>query len=199
MKAAVSVQPASGEDRAIAMLAGGGYLVAVADGAGGTGGGAVAAECFIAFVASLAQDVVSTDWFAALCTFDDQLSVDPSGGHTTGIVAFVDGERVIGASVGDSAAWLISPSGQLRDLTARQRRRPLLGSGEALPVQLQAERRGDCVLLASDGLFKYPPLDRICTLATHGSVANAADALVDCVRLPSGALQDDVAVVIVSG
>jgi PPM family protein phosphatase len=40
-------------------------------------------------------------------------------------------------------------------MTTNQRRRPLLGTGEALPVQFEAERRGGRVLLASDGLFKY--------------------------------------------
>jgi hypothetical protein len=45
----------------------------------------------------------------------------------------------VGASVGDSSAWLISPAGEVTDLTAQQRRRPLLGSGEALPVQFEAE------------------------------------------------------------
>jgi serine/threonine protein phosphatase PrpC len=54
------------------------------------------------------------------------------------------------------------------------------------------------ILLASDGLLKYAPVDRICTLATRGTVAEAANALANCVRLPSGAFHDDVTVVIVS-
>ena len=200
MEAATNVLPMSGQDRAIAIPAAGGYLVALADGAGGTGNGAVAAEYLIAFVTKLSQEAVaSADWFAALCAFDDELSACPSGGETTGIVAFIDSERVRGASVGDSSAWLITVSGGMTDMTARQRRRPLLGTGEALPVQFEVKRLGNTVLLASDGLFKYAPVDRICTLATRGTVAEAADALANCVRLPSGALQDDVAVVIVSG
>ena len=87
----------------------------------------------------------------------------------------------------------------MTDLTARQRRRPLLGSGEALPVQFQASHRGERVLVASDGLVKYATVEQICAIAIQGSVAEAADALANCVRLPSGALQDDVAVVVVSG
>jgi PPM family protein phosphatase len=200
MEVATNVLPMSGQDRAIAIPAAGGYLVALADGAGGTGNGAVAAEHLIAFVTKLSQEAVaSADWFAALCAFDDELSARPSGGQTTGIIAFIDSERVRGASVGDSSAWLIAVSGGMTDMTARQRRRPLLGTGEALPVQFEVKRLGNTVLLASDGLFKYASVDRICTLATRGTVAEAADALANCVRLPSGALQDDVAVVIVSG
>lgn len=195
---AVRVLPTSGQDRALAIPCDSGYLVAIADGAGGTGGGAAAADRLIGLIAKLAPEAATTDWFAALCTFDDELFTRPLSGHTTGVVAFIDCARIAGASVGDSAAWLISPSGETTDLTARQRRRPLLGSGEALPVQFEAERRGHRVLLASDGLLKYASIDRICTLARSGTVAQAAGALADCVRLPSGTLQDDVAVVVVS-
>jgi serine/threonine protein phosphatase PrpC len=197
VKIAVNVQPRSGQDRAIAVPASGGYLVAVADGAGGTGGGAVAAESLIAFVERLAEDAASTDWLAALRTFDDELSAHPSGGQTTGIIAFIDREQIMGASVGDSSAYLILSSGHARELTAQQHRKPLLGSGEALPVQFKAGRLGKRVLLASDGLCKYALLERICAFASHGPVEHAANVLVDCVRLPSGSLQDDVAVVIV--
>jgi serine/threonine protein phosphatase PrpC len=100
--------------------------------------------------------------------------------------------------VGDSSAWLISPAGELTDLTEHQRRKPLLGSGEALPVIFEAELVGCRLVLGSDGLFKYATAERICGLAMRGSVAEAADALASCVRLPSGRFQDDVAVVIVS-
>ena len=199
MEAAIKVLPISGQDRAIAIPAATGYLVALADGAGGTGNGAIAAERLIAFVTRMSQDAASADWFDALCAFDDELSARPSSGQTTGIVAFIESERVRGASVGDSSAWLIGLSGAMTDLTAQQRRRPLLGSGEALPVQFEAERLGNHVLLASDGLFKYATVDRICALATRGAVSEAVDALANCVRLPSGVLHDDVAVVIVSG
>jgi PPM family protein phosphatase len=199
VEAAVRVSPASGpgEDRAVAVPTGDGYLVAVADGAGGTGNGAAAAERLVTALTKLAGVAASTDWFDALCAIDDE--VLGSGGQTTGVVAFIDSDRIIGASVGDSSAWLISPAREITDLTARQRRRPLLGSGEALPVQFEAERRGGRVLLASDGLFKYATAEQICALATQGSVVDAADALANCVRLPSGALQDDVAVVLLSG
>jgi serine/threonine protein phosphatase PrpC len=200
VEAAIEVLPASGagEDRAIAVSTAGGYMVAVADGAGGTGDGAAAADSLIAFLSKLTEKAGATDWFAALCTFDDDLAARPSGGQTTGVVAFINVDSVIGASVGDSSAWLITPAAEVTDLTALQRRRPLLGSGEALPVQFEAELRGGRVLLASDGLFKYATAGRICTLAMQGSVADAVHALANCVRLPSGDLQDDVAVVLIT-
>jgi PPM family protein phosphatase len=200
VQAAIKVLPTSGQDRAIALpTEGRGYVVAVADGAGGTGGGAAAAERLIAVLTKMTEKAPSTDWFAALCTFDDELSARPSGGQTTAVVAFVDHDRVVGASVGDSSAWLISATGEATDLTALQRRKPLLGSGEALPVEFEAERRGSRLLLATDGLTKYAPPARICSLVTKGTVVDALDALANCVRLPSGGLHDDVAVVLVSG
>ena len=199
METAFKVMPISGQDRAISIPVTGGYLIALADGAGGTGNGAIAAEGLMTFVTNLSKAAASSaDWFAMLCAFDDELSARPVSGQTTGIVAFVDGERVRGASVGDSSAWLITRSGGMTDLTAAQRRRPLLGSGEALPVEFEAERLGSRVLIGSDGLFKYAPADRICSLATRETIIEAANALVDCVRLPSGAFHDDVSLVIVS-
>jgi PPM family protein phosphatase len=87
---------------------------------------------------------------------------------------------------------------EITDLTARQRRRPLLGSGEALPVQFEAQLGGGQLLLATDGLVKYATAEEICALATQDGVEEARRALANCVRLPSGALHDDVAVVIVA-
>ena len=66
------------------------------------------------------------------------------------------------------------------------------------PAAFHAERRGRRVLIASDGLWKYATMTRIRTLTLREPLAEAADALTACVRLPSGSLQDDVAVVLVS-
>jgi serine/threonine protein phosphatase PrpC len=68
-----------------------------------------------------------------------------------------------------------------------------------VPVQFEAEPNGSRLLLASDGLIKYATVERVCAKATSGSVKEAADALANCVRPPSGALADDVTVVLVSG
>lgn len=198
MEAAFKLLPACGQDRAMAVPTPVGYLVAVADGAGGTGDGAAAAERLITGLTKLAGVAASTDWFEALLELDDELLTHRPGSQTTGVVAYVSAGRIVGASVGDSSAWLISPAGEMADLTAHQRRRPLLGSGEALPVIFEAELGDGRLVLGSDGLFKYATADRICALAMLGSVAEAADALANCVRLPSGGLQDDVAVVVVS-
>lgn len=197
MKASVHVQPETGQDRAVALPVAGGLLVAVADGAGGLGDGAAAAEFFTAFMTTLCRSGLP-DWFAALCAFDEELSAHPCGGQTTGVVAFIDEESISGASVGDSGACLISPSGMAQDLTASQRRKPLLGSGLARPVAFKARHAGQRILLATDGLLHYAPLDQICALAAQKPPAEAVIEPVNRVRLPSGALCDDVTVVIIT-
>ena len=67
MEAATKVLPMAGQDRAIAIPVTGGYLVTLADGAGGTGNGTVAAEGLIACAAKLARrDAADTDRFEIL-------------------------------------------------------------------------------------------------------------------------------------
>jgi len=188
------VLPESGEDRAIAVPTAGGYLVAVADGADGTGNGGVAAQRLVKGLADLADTAASEDWFTVLLKLDEEILEQRHGGQTTGVVAFVGRGRVVGASVGDSSAWLVSPTGEITELTAHQRRRPLIGTGEALPVVFEEDLLGRHLLLATDGLTKYATPGKIADLVVHGSVEEIAD----CVRLPSGDLQDDVAVVIVA-
>ena len=77
----------------------------------------------------------------------------------------------------------------MRDLTADQDRLRL-GSGRAGPKLLKGQLIGR-LLLATDGLLKY-----IRTADIHASAARGVDALIDSVRLKNGALQDDVAVVL---
>ena len=74
IKAAVKVLPPSGADRAIAVLSEGGYFVAVADGAGGTGGGASAADRLIVALTKLAAQAASADWWSVLLELDEELA-----------------------------------------------------------------------------------------------------------------------------
>src|SRR5205814_8369243 len=54
---------------------------------------------------------------------------------------------------GDCGAWLIAENG-IEELTADQVRKPLLGSGEAVPIAFESALGGATLLLATDGLFK---------------------------------------------
>src|SRR5215469_15180262 len=100
LQASIVVRAALGSDQdcAVAIPVMGptpaGYLAAVADGAGGTGAGAIASGRLVDFLTKCGPG--STDWFDALLAFDDELSARRSGGQTTGVVAFVDQDRISG-------------------------------------------------------------------------------------------------------
>jgi hypothetical protein len=81
IEAAVKVLPPSGADRAIAVPSEGGYFVAVADGAGGTGGGASAADRLIVALTKLTAQAAWADWWSVLLELDEELA--GRGGETT--------------------------------------------------------------------------------------------------------------------
>ncbi|HEV7558771.1 MAG TPA: hypothetical protein VGO00_25040, partial [Kofleriaceae bacterium] len=117
-------------------------MVALADGAGGTGNGAAAAQAIV--------DAVETgagDWCALLEDLDGRLD----GAQATAVIVSVR-ERITGVSVGDSGAWLVR-DGDIIDLTEHQRRKPLVGGG-CEPVAFEAPFDGTLVV-GSDGLFRY--------------------------------------------
>jgi serine/threonine protein phosphatase PrpC len=186
MNIAVKVVAAGrlGQDRAAVLPRRGGYMFVLADGAGGTAGGADAAEAIIASAKRFAQSV-ELDPVHLLETLDRQLC---SVGQSTAVIALVSQNQIWGASVEDSGAWL--------DLTAEQQRKPLLGSGGAMPLAFGPYPWIPRLLLGTDGLFNYVLPERIRQLATSLPVESAAVALIDAARLPSGALQDDIALIL---
>ena len=112
------------------------------------------------------------------------------------LVAVVWNGSITGASVGDSGAWILTAENVV-DLTQRQVRKPLMGSGVAVavpfgPVEFDKGR----LLLGSDGLLKYTSRRRIQQVGLSGPLEDAAKALINAVRLRSGALQDDTAVIL---
>jgi len=196
MELAVLVQPAAtvGDDRADAFDFAGGKLLVVADGAGGISGGAAAAQAVVDHLRHLPAHP-QHDWADVLRKLDQLLSSKGSFGETTVVVAFVTSEQIVGASVGDSGAWMFS-LGIWLNLLEDQNRKPLLGSGAAVPVGFGPFPLGDRVILGSDGLFKYVKADRIGELARLDPMQLAVRELVAAARLPSGVLQDDVAVIV---
>lgn len=74
IEAAVKMLPPSGADRAIAVPSEGGCFVAVADGAGGTGGGASAADRLIVALTKLTAQAASADWWSVLLELDEELA-----------------------------------------------------------------------------------------------------------------------------
>lgn len=177
------------EDRVLVERRGQRTLAIVCDGAGNGGRGGLAADLAIAELSRVWREGF-VDWVRALLAVDQLLKREAQGGETTCVVADIsDDGQFRGASAGDSGAWMLSATSTVRDLTANQDR-ARLGSGRAGPKLFKGQLIGRLVL-ATDGLFKY-----IRTADIHTSAARGVDALVDTVRLKSGALQDDIAVVL---
>jgi len=188
----------AGQDRAVALPVGARYLLVLSDGAGGISGGAEAAQAIIDFFRDHTVPLAAPDDPAtltmALGELDGKLSSSATG-EATAVVAVVDEKSVWGASVGDSGAWLVSPA-MVNDLTENQRRKPLLGSGESLPVPFGPTPFVGKLLVASDGLLKYAARETIRAIITARALGDAPKSLVESVRLRSGGFQDDVALIL---
>lgn len=192
---------AHGDDR-VALLQRGDVLIAVvADGAGGLSGGAIAAELLIEIVrgavtASAFAPLRPESWVEMLRRADVAVDEEPHAGETTAVVVAISEHGLVGASAGDSGAWVVHPD-RVDDLTCRQHKRLRVGSGRARPVAFARPRREGTLLVATDGLLSYASPTRITTVARQADLDQAARELTQLVRLPSGGLQDDVSVVLV--
>ncbi len=187
-----------GHDRLKAVDTPGGAVFAIADGAGGTGGGGRAADlCLSEIVDTVARDEErdELEWVAVLRQVDEVLQADVGAGETTAVVVEFRAGALFGASVGDSGAVLVV-DGQPLELTGQQIRKPLLGGGGARPIPFRFDSGMGTLLLGSDGLWKYSPLDRILRVIGGEDAHRAPDELLKLAQLPSGALQDDIAIII---
>jgi len=186
------------EDRIALRETPNGIVVIAADGAGGVGGGAAAAQtvCDMLAAVSLHARRSPLDWVASLQKADRAMMTSPEGGLTTAVALETSGTTVFGASVGDSGAWMIDDKG-IVDLTRHQFRKPLLGDGETYPVPFGPIAVHGRLLVATDGLLKYAPRAELARRALEGPVEEAVQRLIDSVRLRSGSLQDDVAVAVI--
>jgi PPM family protein phosphatase len=191
----IKIQPMRGEgqDRAAVFEREyGGITIALADGAGGTSNGAIAAQAVLDTVQIIAGS--DADWSVILQTLDRDIT-RLQGGQTTAIVVVL-GDAIRGASVGDSEAWLVYADQRIEALTANQARKPLLGSGAQLTPIVDAALGDATLVVASDGLFRSAkPMD-IARIAAGADLTAAAEALVDLVRTDVGNVLDDVSIVL---
>jgi hypothetical protein len=104
-------------------------------------------------------------------------------------------DTVVGGSVGDSAAWLVSHVGLL-DLTESQRRKPLIGSGRAKPADFGPVPFTGRLLLATDGLLRFLPHRTIADVVLSSPLQAVPAALVACLTRTGADLPDDVAIVV---
>ncbi len=187
------------EDRAAVIEHHSQTILVVADGAGGMSGGAEAAEMVLRMLRNkLTPSAIAINkhfWGKTLKEIDISLERDRNAGEAAAVVVCVSPAGLAGASVGDSGALLVTQNA-CTDLTSKQRRKPLLGSGMAIPVSFDCQRSEGRLLVATDGLLKYARRDNICSVAREGNLEATARNLVDLVRLRSGKLQDDVALIL---
>ena len=187
------------QDRAAIIEHSEGILLVMADGAGGMAGGSEAAERVIQAVkkapVSKKDFLNPLIWSYILSEADEELYQHPNAGETTAVVVAVTKKFVCGASVGDSGAFLLQESSSL-ELTAQQWRKPLIGSSIATLVPFGPIALAGTLLIASDGLMKYAPLETIREIVLTHSVNKTTKALIESVRYPSGNLPDDVTVIV---
>jgi TPR repeat protein len=197
--ATLTFPPHGGQDRLAVEQFGDRIVLVVADGAGGIGGGAEAAQFVCDRTLQLARESPcdADGWAERLQTIDQELARSHHGGQATVVVAEVWNGQVCGASVGDSDAWLIDLDDDVLTLPAHEQRKPLLGSGSVRahasgPASMNRRR----LLLASDGLFRFASLGKLAHVARRAVTARAPSLLSDLARLPNGDLQDDVAIIV---
>ena len=179
------------EDRVEVLVDGDRTLIVVADGAGGTGDGHVAAEAVIRETCSSCGAIDNaTGW----CKFLSQLDLRIHSGETTAVIVDIRHDGILGASVGDSCAWVIDGP-DIIDLTRTQIRKPLLGSGEAKPAPFWHGPLDGLLLVGSDGFFNYTNRDQLTPLIARTDFFAVPRVCIDMVRLPSGELWDDTTIV----
>ncbi len=183
------------EDRGSIRSVGSQIIIAVADGVGGLAGGAAAAETAVLQAMAHGPALDPAALVSLAMEADRRIYEEPGAGETTLVVAVASPQGIVGASVGDSAAWLVTDR-DLIDLTWNQRAAPTLGSAGAVPIPFEHRGPGGTLLVATDGLFHCAPADRICAAARGDDLDDAAKALVELARIPTGDLQDDITVVL---
>ena len=184
----------SGQDRIKILDYGERIVVAAADGAGGRSGGAEAADMALELMIRQATCLTSqSDCERLLGAVDVAIASDKVAGETTGIIAVLSANAIIGASVGDSGAWILDGAG-IDDLTRHQVRKPFLGTNGACPAGFTRSALRGTLLVATDGLLKYTSRELIAGVVQNTAIAELPAALVKLVRYPSGALPDDVTI-----
>jgi len=149
-------------------LHGGGWVALLADGQGGCSNGGLAART----ACETAMDLAGGTSFDALLNpsrLVDLLertdrAVAEIGGFTPLVALVADpiSSFAVGASAGDSQAYVGLLDGRVEHLTARQRKNPPVGSGDAkFEVFSVEERSWQRLLIVSDGVWKFAGFDAV--------------------------------------
>lgn len=113
-------------------------LIALADGVGSGPAAQTAAARAVDELARCFRNGVlpdnPRDWEMVLEGIDHSLLSDRAAGETSVLVMLVQQGVVVGASVGDSVAYMVTPAGDAKLLSARHRPGPRVGTGMAVPI-----------------------------------------------------------------
>lgn len=174
-------------------------LLTLADGVSGQSGAATTATETIRILQQWVQDmrVLTPDSLArAIEQVDHTL---PAGeGETTLVVAAMQKDRIIGASVGDSSAFWIDEH-TIIELTEKQVRRPLIGSGKARATAFELKTRtAGTLLLASDGLTNEIKPEKLRSIVSLPSPEQATTLLLEDIIGHLGELSDDTSMVLLT-
>ena len=183
------------QDRGDIFARGDAAVLAVADGAGGAGDGHRAADALLERVRDATLDpafdlLAPSRWQELFVSVDHALH---GVGETTAIVVVLAPGVVVCTASGDSEAWIV---GRDVDALTANVDRARLGSRGAKPSSMIGPELEGRLVVASDGLFRHVPRERIVEVVRRERFGAVADALVACARLPSGGLHDDVVVLV---
>jgi PPM family protein phosphatase len=178
---------------------------ALGDGQGGRSGGAraarVAVETCIARALTQAPLELADPsiWTEVTEAADRAVRDDADAGYTTLVGWAASARFIVGASAGDSAAYLWA-NGQVTDLTAGQLKNPPIGTGTARLTPFSALPLAPWRLLVmSDGVWKYVGTNRVWDLIATLEADDLLGALrEDVVQRSSGTFPDDFTAVVVS-
>ena len=189
------------EDRVAIFEQPDGLTLVVADGAGGVSGAAEAAQLVLdgveAFLADGQDPRSASGWSQLLMEIDERVLAAPEAGESTAVVVHLSSDGLVGASVGDSEAWLLERD-TLRVLTENQRRKRIgMGSIWAEPFEA-APLHGD-LLLGSDGLFRYLTREDILPLLEPSDGETCLQALETALLARFEKLPDDLGLVLARG
>lgn len=181
------------------------FLVCLlADGNGGRPGGRLAAQIAVDFCAEAAANhkpkhlLQPFHWQDILCQADEAAKANPEAGGTTLIGLCTNGDKICGASCGDSAVLLVDGNG-FEILTENQRRNPAVGSGGAVPTTFTASTsKGWKLLIMSDGVWRYVGMEAIAEAARHGTGTTLISQLRELQKGNArGVLSDDFSIILV--
>jgi len=125
---------------------------------------------------------------------DNEIYKDMEAGETTIIVILIQGNMIIGASIGDSKSWLFNSEFEY-ELTMLQRKNPLLGSNLSEPIGFEVFGITGWIVLGSDGLFNYVNMEKIKKVVK--SKKFMIKNLYHLAKEHTGYLQDDFSVIVV--